>query len=192
MKTKEYSRWKYLIPINGIDATYRSEAPGKGKWYVVSILVALIFFNTPTYSQATDLPKVGQTIKTNNFEITLTKLVDKTVVGGQFLSQSASEGAVFVAVEFKYKNISGQPISSRKLPKKLKLIGPDGIKYESDMGASSKYATETKNNSKIMSDLNPGITSNNSKVFEIAKDSWKQPGWSLLIDADDDVYYKLK
>lgn len=192
MKTKESSRWKYLIPINRIDATYRSEAPGKGKWYVVSILVALIFFNTPTYSQATDLPKVGQTIKTNNFEITLTKLVDKTVVGGQFLSQSASEGAVFVAVEFKYKNISGQPISSRKLPKKLKLIGPDGIKYESDMGASSKYATETKNNSKIMSDLNPGITSNNSKVFEISKDSWKQPGWSLLIDADDDVYYKLK
>ena len=192
MEKLESSRWKYFIPRNGIYATNKIDTTGKGKWRMISLMLALIFFNSATFSQATDLPKVGQTVKTNNFEITLTKLVDKTVVGGQFINQNASEGAIFVAVEFKYKNISGQPISSRKLPKKLKLIGPDGIKYESDMGASSKYATETKNNSKIMSDLNPGITTNNSKVFEISKDSWKQPGWSLLIDADDDVYYKLK
>lgn len=221
METNETPKWKYFIPFYGIYATYKSETPGKGKWWVVSILVTLIFvslFNdkkkertesasssssptettsgseAPSESQKkpVDLPKVGQMVKTDKFEITLTKFVEKSIVGSEYFNQKASEGATFVAVEFKYKNISGKPISSFSLPHNIKLVGPDGIKYESDTGASSNYATETKNNSKIMSDLNPGITSNTSKVFEISIDSWKQLGWSLLIDADDDVYYKLK
>lgn len=221
METNETPKWKYFIPFYGIYATYKSETPGKGKWWVVSILVTLIFvslFNdkkkertesasssssstettsgsdTPSESQKkqVDLPKVGQMVKTDKFEITLTKLLEKSSVGGEYFAQKASEGATFVIVEFKYKNISGKPISSFSLPHNLKLVGSDGIKYESDTGASGTYATETNNNAKIMSDLNPGITSNNSMVFEISKDSWKQPGWSLLIDADDDVYYKLK
>lgn len=221
METKDTPKWKYFIPFYGIYATYKSETSGKGKWWLVSILVTLIFvslftdkkeektetasFTPPpiettassendngTNQQLAEFPKVGEMVETDNFEITLTKFVEKSVVGSRYFNQKASEGAIFVAVEFKYKNISGNPISSFKLPRKLKLIGPDGIEYASDMGASSRYATETKNNSKIMSDLNPGITSNTSKVFEIAIDSWKQPGWYLLIDADDNVYYKLR
>ncbi len=221
METNETPKWKYFIPFYGIYATYKSETPGKGKWWVVSILVTLIFvslFNdkkkertesasssssstettsgseAPSESQKkpVDFPKVGQMVKTDSFEITLTKFLEKSSVGNEYLNQKASEGAIYVAVEFKYKNVSGKPISSYKLPNKLKLIGPDGIKYESDSGASSYYATETNNDQKILSDLNPGITSKSSEVFEISKDSWKQPGWSLLIDADDDVYYKLK
>jgi hypothetical protein len=221
METNETPKWKYFIPFYGIYATYKSETPGKGKWWLVSILVTLIFVSlftdkkkertesassSSSSSEATasseiatespkkteDLPKVGQMVKTDKFEITLTKFIQKSVVGSEYFNQKASEGATFVAVEYKYKNVSGKPISSFDLPRELKLIGPDGIKYESDTGASSNYATETKNNSKIMSDLNPGITSNNSTVFEISIDSWKQEGWSLLIDADDNVYYKLK
>lgn len=87
MEKLESSRWKYFIPRNGIYATNKIDTTGKGKWRMISLMLALIFFNSATFSQATDLPKVGQTVKTNNFEITLTKLVDKTVVGGQFINQ---------------------------------------------------------------------------------------------------------
>jgi hypothetical protein len=43
METNETPKWKYFIPFYGIYATYKSETPGKGKWWVVSILVTLIF-----------------------------------------------------------------------------------------------------------------------------------------------------
>jgi hypothetical protein len=151
METNETPKWKYFIPFYGIYATYKSETPGKGKWWVVSILITLIFvslFNdkkkerTESASSSTssteatsssdtssesqkkpvDLPKVGQMVKTDSFEITLTKFLEKSSVGSEYLNQKASEGATFVAVEFKYKNVSGKPISSYKLPNKLKLI----------------------------------------------------------------------
>ena len=43
METNETPKWKYFIPFYGIYATYKSETLGKGKWWVVSILVTLIF-----------------------------------------------------------------------------------------------------------------------------------------------------
>jgi hypothetical protein len=43
METNETPKWKYFIPFYGIYATYKSETPGKGKWWVISILVTLIF-----------------------------------------------------------------------------------------------------------------------------------------------------
>jgi hypothetical protein len=43
METNETPKWKYFIPFYGIYATYKSESPGKGKWWLISILVTLIF-----------------------------------------------------------------------------------------------------------------------------------------------------
>lgn len=137
------------------------------------------------------LPKVGEVVKTKNFEIKVTFVKDRRSVGGRYLNQKASQGATFVTIVYEYKNISGKPLSSYKLPKSPKLISPDGVKYDKDSQATIYYSTQIKIDEKVLSDLNPGITSKGAAAFEVAIDSWKQKGWRLKLDADDDILIQL-
>jgi hypothetical protein len=214
MSSEEIPKWKYFVPFYGIFVTYKSQENPKGKWWAASIIMTILALsvigggdkneknNGPEVAASTGsaeeakadttLPKIGEMVKTDNFEITATKLGERKSVGGAYLSQSASEGAIYITIQYQYKNISGKPQGSFSLPSNLKLVGPDGIKYDEDSGASTYFTTELKLDAKILSDLNPGITSKDAGVFEIAKDSWSKPGWQLIIDADDDVVYQLK
>lgn len=71
------------------------------------------------------------------------------------------------------------------------LIAPDGTKYYSDIDASSSFATEQNNNGKILSDLNPGIKVQSSKVFEVSSELFSEESWKLLVDADGTKAYVL-
>jgi len=122
--------------------------------------------------------KIGEVINTGTFEITAVSANQKTVVGGQYLNEKASEGATLLAVNWKYKNISDKPASSYSQPS-VKLVDSNGTEYEWDLGKSSTYAVEQKIDSKVVSDLNPGITVNDAKVFEVSKESYAKSGWKL-------------
>lgn len=212
MNPEEIPKWKYFIPFYGIYVTYQSKGEGKGKWWAASIIMTILTLSiiggnkkdgenidagteTSSSSEAVEekqYPKVGEMVKTDKFELTLTKSGARKSVGGAYLNQKASEGATFVTIQYQYKNISGKPLGSFSLPRKVQLIGPDGLKYDEDSGAGIYFKTEVKLDSKVLSDLNPGITSRDAAVFEIATESWSNPGWRALIDADDDIIYQLK
>lgn len=130
--------------------------------------------------------KVGDVIKTNKFEITITSIQEKAKVGSQYFESSPSEGGTYVAIQWKYKNTSDKPIGAFSFPV-VRLLDKNGTKYDSDITASSSFATELKLDEKILSDLNPGITVKAASVFEVSKDSFKQGGWKLLVDADKDM-----
>jgi len=122
--------------------------------------------------------KIGEVINTGTFEITTVSANQKAVVGGQYVNEKASEGATLLAVNWKYKNISDKPASSYSQPS-VKLVDSNGTEYEWDLGKSSTYAVEQKIDSKVLSDLNPGITVNDAKVFEVSKESYAKGGWKL-------------
>lgn len=130
--------------------------------------------------------KVGDVIKTDKFEITVTDIQEKTKVGGEFFEASPSEGGVYVTVQWQYKNISEEPIGSLSIPR-ITLLDKNKTEYSSDIDASGSFATEIKLDRKILSDLNPGITVKDGDVFEISKESYKKGGWNLLIDSDKDI-----
>ncbi|KMY41145.1 hypothetical protein AC621_15590 [Bacillus sp. FJAT-27445] len=133
---------------------------------------------------------IGDTVKTEKTEVTVTKVEDRDTVGTQYVEKKASEGGTIVAVQYTIKNVSKKPISSFSIPT-VKLVDADGTSYDSDIVASVIYAPETKvDNSKILSDLNPNIKVTGVKAFEVDKEAYAQGTWKLKFS--NDVIVKIK
>lgn len=132
---------------------------------------------------------IGDAISNEKYEITIKNVSTATKVGSQYLNSQPAEGGVYVCVDFTYKNISAEPISSWSFPT-VELVDSNGVEYSSDISASSYYATEKDPNRKVLSDLNPGITVTDNKVFEIAEESYNQGEWYLVIDNNTKVKVK--
>lgn len=130
---------------------------------------------------------VGQLIKSKSFEITITKVEERDIVGGQHFNSQPAEGGTYVAVQFKYKNISDKPQGMFSTPT-IQLLDSSSVEYSADIGASSSYATELELDRKIISDLNPGITVNGAKIFEIGKEQYRAGGWKIQVKADREDY----
>jgi hypothetical protein len=134
---------------------------------------------------------IGDTVKTDKFEITIISVEERMKIGTQYLNSKPADGGIYVAVKWEYKNISKEPIGTFSFPT-IKLQDSNKTKYNSDMSASSYYATEIDPNRKILSDLNPGIKVIDGEIFEISKETYSQAGWQIIIDADKDSIVKIK
>jgi hypothetical protein len=129
-------------------------------------------------------------VETSMFEVTFTSNVTRQKVGGEFISTTAAEGATYVIVSYKYKNITKKPIGMFDLPD-LYLYSGDGIKYDEDLEASSSFASESNDDEKVFSDLNPGISTKTSKVFEVSKELYDAGGWYVVFEADDNLKLQI-
>ena len=145
-------------------------------------------------ANSSDEPKlfnIGDTIKTKKFEITIlsVKTLDaiSDPLGGP---DKPADGGVYVAVYWKYKNISDKPIGPFSTPS-LKLLDKANTEYDTDTGASADYAATVKDTEKVLSDINPGITVSTGDVFEVSKSLFNPKTWKLKVSADSDVYYSL-
>ena len=135
---------------------------------------------------------VGDLIVARDFEITVENVGIADEVGGKYLKTSPSEGGVYVTVDISYKNTSDKPQGMFSTPS-LNIIDPNGVKYSSDISASSYYATEKEPDRKVLSDINPGIKVNDNKAFEISKEIYGDgEGWKILIKADKEFYVNIK
>ncbi|QJC98244.1 YxkC [Bacillus mojavensis] len=133
---------------------------------------------------------IGDTVKTEKTEVTVTKVEKRDSVGNEFLNKKASDGGILVAVQYTVKNVSKKPISSFSIPT-VKLVDSTDTSYDADIDASSNYAAETKiDDSKILSDLNPNIKVTNVEVFEVDKDAYSKGTWKLKFS--NDVIVKIK
>lgn len=146
---------------------------------------------TETAAQKEVAYKVGDVIKTDKFEIIITSVEERSVVGDTYFTKNPSEGGTFVAVQYQYKNITDSPIGSFSTPH-IQLVDKNGTEYSSDAGASGNFATELNLDRKILSDLNPGITVKDAAIFEVSKEKYANPGWSLAVKADKDVKVSIK
>ncbi len=135
--------------------------------------------------------KVGEKIKTDKFEITVSSVTPRNSVGGEFINQKAGQGAVFVVVNFNYKNVSKEPINSFSVPK-VKIVDPNNVAYDQAFAASAAYATEINLDKKIASDINPGISQRDAEIFEVSKEIWSKAGWKLRIEADKNIEITIK
>ena len=172
------------------------------KWGAIGIVVIIIIGafagsgdktsnptgSTPTTAKEEEkIYQVGETIVADKVEVVTVGVSEKNQVGGQYLNEKASEGATLLAVNWKYKNVSDKPIGSFSQPS-IKLIDSNGTEYSWDLGKSSTYATEQKIDSKVLSDLNPGITVNDARVFEISKEAYAKGGWKLKVTVSGKSY----
>ena len=124
---------------------------------------------------------VGEVVPADQLEVTVSNFEEKSIVGNEYINKQASEGGTFVAIQYTMKNISDKPVGMFDYPV-IKLVDEKGTEYESDIDASSNYAIETDiDNSKIMSDLNPGISVTDTEVYEISQEMFAQGKWYIQI-----------
>jgi hypothetical protein len=133
--------------------------------------------------------KVGEAVPTDKVEFTVTKFEEKGQVGNEFINKEVSEGGTFIAIQYKIKNTSKKPVGMFDYPA-VSLVDEEGTEFDADIDASSNYAIETNvDNAKIASDLNPGITVTDTKVFEVSKESFAAGKWFIKI-GDEKVQLK--
>lgn len=141
--------------------------------------------------QATNHCKVGDACRTKKFSITVTSAEMRSSLGNEYVDHRPAEGGVYIAVKFKYENISDKPISAFDVRPSLRLVDQNGSKYSPDVMASAVFATEADYNAKVMSDLNPGITVRDVEVFEVSRKSFESGQWKILVAADDDLLVRM-
>lgn len=135
--------------------------------------------------------KIGEIINTGDCEIIILSAEEKMSVGSEFIEEKPAEGGKYIAVVWQYKNISDKPIGSFSVPT-LNLIDNNNVKYDSDIGASSAFATEKDVDTKFVSDINPGITIKDADVFEVSSEQYAKGGWKLKISSNgEDVFVGL-
>lgn len=127
---------------------------------------------------------VGDTIPLERVEVSVTKVEEREEVGDEYSSKVASDGGTFVAVQWTIKNTSEEPIGSFSTPT-VGLIDENDTSYDTDLDASVEYAMETEiDNSKVLSDLNPGISVTSADAFEVSKEQFSQGEWFIEIDGE--------
>lgn len=173
----------------------KNKKPFYKKWWVWVIAI-IVLISLASGGGGNEISKTGEKdnqtiysvndiITTDKFEITVTEIKTAKQVGGQFFQTTPAEGGIYVIVNWEYKNISDAPISTFSTPM-LKLVDKNNIKYDSDLEATSSYATEIKLDSKVLSDLNPGIKVKDAEVFEISEEIYNAGGFKVIVDADKD------
>ncbi|HOT45709.1 MAG TPA: DUF4352 domain-containing protein [Spirochaetota bacterium] len=152
---------------------------------ILMVTVVILFFATSVFALfgSKQTGKVGQTIVTKKYNI----IVQSVKGYGKIGNTSPSGGGVFVVVRMSFKNISNKPIGAYNQPVVYLMDGK--TKYKKDENGTFAYNLEfpEHDNSKIISNLNPGLTVNRVAAFEVLKSKWEKGKWSLLIQADKDI-----
>jgi TM2 domain-containing membrane protein YozV len=130
---------------------------------------------------------IGDTLTNGRMALLVTAIRERNSVGNEFLNTTPSEGATYVTVQYKYKNISSKAIGMFSKPN-VTLLDPNGNDYDSDMAASSYFAAQIGQDEKVFSDLNPGISVKSSAVYEVSKEMYQKHGWKLSIDVDGKTF----
>lgn len=128
---------------------------------------------------------IGEAVAVDQIEYTITGVDTRQAVGeAPYFEKKASEGATYVVVSWSIKNASDKPMEFyQQAP--MHLISPEGTAFSSDLEATSAYQTAADLDEKMLSDLNPGITTRGADVYEIASDSFDPATWSLRVQGAD-------
>lgn len=148
--------------------------------------------DNPTMGEATEKSapatkfKVGDVVNFEAFEVVLKSVEERSVVGNEYSKEKPAEGGTYVAVVYTLKNTGKKPIGMFDGPT-LKLMDPSGTVYDADLGASTSWSLEKDFNRKVMSDLNPGIKTEDGKVFEVSKEQFDRATWKIVLDGHENT-----
>jgi len=135
---------------------------------------------TPAQAAPAEGVPIGTPIRNRDAQITVTSVEQRSQVGTQYLEERASQGGVLIVVKYDISNVGNEPL--KFYSPKIELVDAAGVRYSSDIAKSAAYGTETDDNSKIFSDLNPGITTQGSSVFEVAADRFDPETWHIAVE----------
>ena len=140
-------------------------------------------------------PKIistNETITYDNIEVAVESLEIKKSFSDNtgILTATAQNGATLVAIVVRYKNVGKDAVNPFSLPQ-FKLVSPDGVEIEFDLGKSAALAGIKNIDSKVLSDISPGLRSQDTYVFEVDEGDLASKGWKFKVGAIRKVFYKV-
>lgn len=144
--------------------------------------------NTGTSATTHKHSVIGKPSKCGLVEVNVKTIDYSQLISCPLGNSNASDGATYVIVNWTYKNISSQPMNALNKPV-MYLVSNGNARIKIDIGASASYASTLDNNEKIISDLNPGIKSDTSSVFEVAKELFDPFTWKILVEHQNSQTY---
>ncbi len=137
--------------------------------------------------------RIGEKVTVERLGITVDAVNLRSRVGGVLFGAEASEGGVYVAVDWSYENVSKEPISGGLFSTPdCYLVSPEGTKYNQDLAASVGLAEERDLDEKIVSDLNPGIRVRSACVFEVSRKLLAEGEWRIaVVTSEGQVWVKV-
>lgn len=133
----------------------------------------------PAQSTAPPAP-FNQPVTIDNVQIKLTSVEQRGEVGIEYAMERASDGATLVVVSYDTTNTGTAPVGMFEMPS-IQLVDPEGTTYAPDLAKTSAFGMQSDLNEKILSDLNPGITTQGAQVFEVAATAFDISTWSAQI-----------
>jgi len=130
------------------------------------------------------------TVTAAPLQVTFAQVLTGTHIGGdnQLFDASAGDGAEYVVVRVKLKNVGAKPISSVDMPD-IDLVDSQGVVYKPDVQASIAAAEALGDDSKVLSDLNPDLSVTKVEAFEVSKKIFDAATWRLHVG--DNISYHL-
>ena len=125
--------------------------------------------------------KVGDSVELPGAAVQITSIKTRDTVGGEYMRETASDGGVLVVVTYSLTNTGSKPLQAFMQPD-IKLVDAAGVAYDPDIAKTGAYATEANLNTKIMSDLNPGVSTRGAEVFEVGKTRYDPTTWRVMVD----------
>lgn len=165
-------------------------------WFCLGLLVMCITggrgLKQPDSAELTS-PRhhIGEAVKSGPYEIDVKGAQTGKVVGNEFFNEKAGDGATFVVVTWTLKNISERGIVGARLPTDAYLYDGNNRQYSIDVAATIAFLTAAEIDSKVISDLNPGVSITDAAVFEVSAKDFNPSTWKVAVEGDDDVVFAL-
>lgn len=129
-----------------------------------------------------DLPVVplGKSAQSQNFEIKIDSVEDRSKVGVLDMGPKLSPGETFVVVRYTIKNIGRTPLDRGNQPD-VKLIDGDFVEYAEDREAGMMEAIKNEDDTGT---LNRNVTGKRTAVWRLEKASFDKAAWRIKVPLD--------
>lgn len=137
-----------------------------------------------TPEPAPDPAAVDTTLRVSNFSYEL-----RQDVGDPGTVRRGSRGAVLVALRYDVTNQGSTRAPASDIPPVM-LVSPTQANVYPDAALTEGFRAEVNSgiDAKRVGDLNPGITTTDGVVFEVAEAAWRGGGWSIKVEGVDQAF----
>jgi hypothetical protein len=122
--------------------------------------------------------QLGERFQLGDFAYVVNKVTARKSVGGQFVNEKASDGAIFLIVDYTIENLGRE--TETVLTDDFKIRDSQGRTFSPSSDANTALAMSGKSKDLIVSQLQPGLKKNMSTAFEVPEEAAKA-GATLII-----------
>lgn len=156
-------------------------------------LIALSACDTDTVApteqtaEPTKIYAIGEAVPVEGKELTITKVEEKTSIGGE-IGANVEPGETFIVAYYAQKNTSTEPVDLIS-SSSISLIDSNGNAYSEDTMGSAFAVGLLDNPPVFETSVNPGVSSKSAIAWKVAKANFDRATWTLKVE---DLTFSLK